>query len=120
VAPDGLGEIEIDQGIPAEHHKGVVKEALKGLNFLDSSGRTQRFADQFTIFNPSFEAVGNLDTKAPVFVGDTLEVWVEVTAARMTSRGDRGVVTTRNEVRNQRGELVMVFTPSRMIKNLEA
>jgi len=63
---------------------------------------------------------GNLETKAPVFVGDTLEVWVEVTAARMTSRGDRGVVTTRNEVRNQRGELVMVFTPSRMIKNLEA
>jgi len=29
-------------------------------------------------------------------------------------------VTTRNEVRNQRGELVMVFTPSRMIKKLEA
>lgn len=58
----------------------------------------------------------NLETKAPVYVGDTLEVWVEVTAARMTSRGDRGVVTTRNEVRNQRGELVMVYTPSRMIR----
>ena len=63
---------------------------------------------------------GNIETKAPVCVGDTLEVWLEVTAARLTSRGDRGVVTTRNEVRNQRGELVMVFTPSRMIKNLEA
>jgi acyl dehydratase len=63
---------------------------------------------------------GSIETKAPVFVGDTLEVWVEVTAARLTSRGDRGVVTTRNEVRNQRGELVMVFTPSRMIKKLEA
>ncbi|MBI4693790.1 MAG: MaoC family dehydratase N-terminal domain-containing protein [Gammaproteobacteria bacterium] len=59
---------------------------------------------------------GSIETKAPVYVGDTLEVWVEVTAARMTSRGDRGVVTTRNEVRNQRGELVLVFTPSRMIK----
>ena len=58
----------------------------------------------------------NLETKAPVYVGDTLEVWVEVTAARMTSRGDRGVVTTRNDVRNQRGELVMVYTPSRMIR----
>ena len=58
----------------------------------------------------------NLETKAPVYVGDTLEVWVEVTAARMTSRGDRGVVTTRNEVRNQRAELVMVYTPSRMIR----
>ena len=59
---------------------------------------------------------GNIEVKAPVFVGDTLEVWVEVTAARPTSRGDRGIVTTRNEVRNQRGELVLVFTPSRMIK----
>ncbi|HMM77734.1 MAG TPA: MaoC family dehydratase N-terminal domain-containing protein [Gammaproteobacteria bacterium] len=58
----------------------------------------------------------NLEIKAPVYVGDTIEVWVEVTAARMTSRGDRGVVTTRNEVRNQRGELVLVYTPSRMIR----
>lgn len=59
---------------------------------------------------------GNIEVKAPVCVGDTLEVWVEVTAARLTSRGDRGVVTTRNEVRNQRGEVVLVFTPSRMIR----
>lgn len=59
---------------------------------------------------------GEIQVKSPVFVGDTLEVWVEVTAAKMTSRGDRGVVTTRNEVRNQHGDLVMVFTPSRMIK----
>jgi len=53
--------------------------------------------------------------KGPTFVGDTLEVHVEVTGARMTSRGDRGIVTTRNDVYNQRGELVMVYTPSRMI-----
>lgn len=59
---------------------------------------------------------GNMEVRQPVYVGDTLEVWVEVTDARMTSRGDRGVVTTRNEVRNQRGEVVMVFTPSRMIR----
>jgi len=57
-----------------------------------------------------------LEIKAPVFVGDTLEVWVEVTEARLTSRGDRGVVTTRNEVHSQRGDLVLVYTPSRMIK----
>jgi acyl dehydratase len=59
---------------------------------------------------------GNMEVKQPVYVGDTLEVWVEVTAAKLTSRGDRGVVTTRNEVRNQRGEVVLVFTPSRMIR----
>ncbi len=63
---------------------------------------------------------GEIAVKAPVMVGDTLEVWVEVTAAKMTSRGDRGVVTTRNEVRNQRDAVVMVFTPSRMIRAAHA
>ena len=59
---------------------------------------------------------GNIEVKAPVLVGDTLEVWVEVIETRLTSKGDRGVVKTRNEVRNQRNEIVLVFTPSRMIK----
>jgi acyl dehydratase len=59
---------------------------------------------------------GDLQIKGPVYVGDTIEVWVEVTAAKLTSGGDRGVVTTRNEVRNQRGEIVLSFTPSRMIR----
>ena len=59
---------------------------------------------------------GEMQIKQPVVVGDTLEVWVEVIEARMTSRGDRGVVTTRNEVRNQNEEIVLEFTPSRMIK----
>ncbi len=60
---------------------------------------------------------GNLEIKAPVVVGDTLEVWVEVIEARMISKGDCGVIKTRNEVRNQLGEIVLIFTPSRMIKS---
>jgi acyl dehydratase len=56
------------------------------------------------------------EIKAPVVVGDTLEVWVEVLSARATSAGGRGIVTTRNEVRNQRGEVVLVFQPTRMIR----
>ncbi len=59
---------------------------------------------------------GEMSVKGPVFVGDTLEVWVEVIAARLTSSAERGIVTTRNEVRNQDGQIVMTFTPSRMIK----
>lgn len=51
----------------------------------------------------------------PTYVGDTLEVWAEVIEARMTSRGDRGIVTTRNDVYNQDGEIVMVYTPARMV-----
>ena len=57
----------------------------------------------------------DVQVKGPTFVGDTLQVVVEVTEARMTSRGDRGVVTTRNDVFNQNGDIVMVYTPSRMI-----
>lgn len=56
-----------------------------------------------------------VQVKGPTFVDDTLQVVVEVTEARMTSRGDRGVVTTRNDVYNQHGDIVMVYTPSRMI-----
>jgi len=57
----------------------------------------------------------DVQVKGPTFVNDTLQVVVEVTEALLTSRGDRGVVTTRNDVYNQHGEIVMVYTPSRMI-----
>ena len=57
-----------------------------------------------------------LDVRAPVFVGDTITVVVEVTEARPSSRGGRGVVTARNTVYNQRGDPVLVFTPVRLIR----
>jgi acyl dehydratase len=56
----------------------------------------------------------DLDIKAPVYVGDTIGVIVEVTEQRPTSKGDRGLVTTRNEVVNQRDEVVLVYTPARL------
>ena len=56
-----------------------------------------------------------VQVRGPTYVGDTLEVWIEVTGARLTSRGDRGVVTTSNDVYNQHGEIVMTYSPSRMI-----
>jgi acyl dehydratase len=57
-----------------------------------------------------------LDVRRPVYVGDTLEVIVEVTESRASSKGGRGVVTSRNTVRNQRGEEVLVYTPVRLIR----
>tara|TARA_Y100000746_G_scaffold41569_2_gene30976 strand:+ start:1533 stop:1799 length:267 start_codon:yes stop_codon:yes gene_type:complete len=56
-----------------------------------------------------------VQVKGPTFVNDTVHVIAEVTEARMTSKNDRGIVTTRNEVFNQKGEVVMVYTPTRMI-----
>jgi acyl dehydratase len=43
-------------------------------------------------------------------------VVVEVTQARAASTGQRGVVTTRNTIRNQRDEDVLVYTPVRLIR----
>jgi acyl dehydratase len=57
-----------------------------------------------------------LDVRAPVYVGDTLEVVVEVTESRAASQGGRGIVTTRNSVRNQRDEEVLVYTPVRLLR----
>jgi acyl dehydratase len=57
----------------------------------------------------------DLDIKGPVFVGDTIHVELEVTESRASSKG-RGLVRTRNEVKNQKGELVMVYTPLRLMR----
>jgi acyl dehydratase len=57
-----------------------------------------------------------LEVKGPTVVGDTLHVEVEVTEARLTSRGDRGLVRFANKVVNQRGETVLVYNPLRMLK----
>ena len=103
----------------------VDAETAQALGFegrLIPGALTFSLAEGLVISSGALSGVGlaflgcNLETRAPVYLGDSLEVWVDVTAARLTSRGDRGVVTTCNEVRNQRGELVMVYTPSRMIR----
>lgn len=52
---------------------------------------------------------------APVVVGDTIGALVEVTAIRPTSKGNRAVVDSRIEVRNQRDELVMAYTAKRLL-----
>jgi acyl dehydratase len=57
-----------------------------------------------------------LKVERPVFAGDTIHVEVEVIEARMTSKGDKGIVRTRNLVKNQRGETVIIYTPKRMVK----
>lgn len=57
-----------------------------------------------------------LDHKAPVVVGDTIHVEVEITECRPTSSGNRGLVRAINRVVNQRGDAVLVYTPLRMLK----
>ena len=61
----------------------------------------------------------DLDIEGPVYVGDTVSVIVEVTAQRAVSTGNRGLVTTFNSVRNQRGETVLTYSPVRLTKGAE-
>ncbi len=52
----------------------------------------------------------------PVLAGDTVRVEIEVVDRRETRKPDRGVVTFRHRVLNQRGEAVMEATIVRMVK----
>ncbi len=49
-------------------------------------------------------------------MGDTLRVRVVITEKRETKKPDRGIVTYRHEVVNQRGELVLEAVIKRMIR----
>jgi acyl dehydratase len=51
----------------------------------------------------------------PVFAGDTVHAEVEVLALRPTSKGNRGIVTTRNDVLNQHGDTVISYRAVRMM-----
>ena len=57
-----------------------------------------------------------IDIKGPSVIGDTIYVEAEVTEARLTSKGDRGLVRFANKVVNQRGETVLEYNPLRMLK----
>ncbi|MCC7274107.1 MAG: MaoC family dehydratase N-terminal domain-containing protein [Alphaproteobacteria bacterium] len=58
----------------------------------------------------------DFDVRGPTFAGDTIHVECEVTEARPASKGARGLVRTRNEIRNQKGATVIVYTPLRLVK----
>jgi acyl dehydratase len=59
---------------------------------------------------------GEVKVVAPVLAGDTIYVEIEIVDKRETKKPDRGIVTYKHRVRNQRGETVMELTLQRMIK----
>ena len=63
---------------------------------------------------------GEIRIVSPVLEGDTLRVGVTITDKRETKKLDRGIVTYRHEVTNQRGEVVLEATVKRMIKRVAA
>ena len=59
---------------------------------------------------------GEIRIVAPVLAGDTIRVEVEVADKRETRKPDRGIVTYKHRVLNQRGETVLEATVQRMIR----
>jgi acyl dehydratase len=59
---------------------------------------------------------GEVKVTAPVLEGDTIRVEIEIADKRETKKPDRGIVTYKHRVLNQRGETVMELTLQRMIK----
>ena len=59
---------------------------------------------------------GEIKVMAPVLEGDTIRVEVEIVDKRETSKADRGIVTYRHRVLNQRDEVVMEAKIQRMIR----
>ena len=54
---------------------------------------------------------------APVFIGDTVTLRMEIRGVHRTSRGDRGVVDRYFELVNQRGEVVQLGHIDLMIRS---
>ncbi len=73
------------------------------------------------LISPSMEFTGqaflgtNIDVKSPTVVGDTIHVECEVIESRPASKGRRGLVRSRNSVVNQHGNVVLVYTPLRLV-----
>jgi acyl dehydratase len=63
--------------------------------------------------------INDMTYRAPVFCNDTIDVSMEVTSKRETSKPDRGIVTFRHTVRNQNGEVVLEMDKTRMIRRRE-
>ena len=59
---------------------------------------------------------GDVKVTAPVLAGDTIRVEIEIADKRETKKPDRGIVTYKHRVLNQRGETVMELKLQRMIK----
>jgi acyl dehydratase len=57
-----------------------------------------------------------MTVERPTFAGDTIHVECEVTESRPSKKPGRGVVKTVNHVINQSGDLMMTYTPARLVK----
>jgi acyl dehydratase len=98
-----------------EHYSGRIAPGMLTLSLAEglilSAGITRGTGLALLELTPKWHA--------PVYAGDTIYTEIVFVDKRLTSRGDRGVVTTENTVRNSKGAIVATYTSKRMIKNRE-
>ena len=101
---------------------GLTEEifAVKEKKQLVPGALVYSFAEGLLL--PSMQDTGiaflgaTLDIKGPTRVGDTIHVACEVIEHRLTSKGDRGLVRFRNQVKKEDGEVVLEYNPLRLLK----
>jgi acyl dehydratase len=60
--------------------------------------------------------VQDMKIPAPLYCGDTVHIKVKVVNKRETSKPDRGVVTSEQQVVNHKGDVLLQYTVNRMIR----
>lgn len=67
----------------------------------------------------AFVGIDKMRLHGPVKVGDTIHVEIEVVETKEVPSRGGGIVRYRQQVRNQRGETVMEYDVSRLIRGME-
>jgi acyl dehydratase len=67
----------------------------------------------------AFVGLEQMRLLAPVKLGDTIQVQVEVLDSKEVKSRGGGIVRFRHQVRNQRGETVMEYQVSRLIRGAQ-
>ena len=62
----------------------------------------------------------NVQFKAPVMIGDTITVFLKVADKKESKKGDKGIVTLDQTVKNQKGEVVAEMRWLMMIRTKKA
>ena len=101
---------------------GLTEEifAVKEKKQLVPGALVYSFAEGLLL--PSMQDTGiaflgaTLDIKGPTYVEDTIHVEGEVIEHRLASKGDRGLVRFRIEVKKDSGETVLEYNPLRLLK----
>ena len=128
---------ELSVGFRFQTHQRTIREAdlvafmnLTGLTEeLFSVKREKQLVPGALVYSlaeglllPSMQDTGvaflgaTLDIKAPTYVDDTIHVECEVVEARLTSKGDRGLVRFLNKVITEEKKVVLEYNPLRLLK----